>query len=448
MYTARAVLLTAALCVPALAGAQEAETDSLRAEIARLEARLDSLAALIREGGVAAAEETADDAIARLRAAAAVAAGERQAEAGAEEGEQTTRFSGRQRALQALNPEISVSGDIFGQLREGSADSDNFIPREFEFSFISALDPYSRAKVFVGHHEEGGHLEIFEGLGGHGEEEEGEEHGGHESVTEIEEGYIQWVNLPGGLGVTLGKFRQRFGTYNRWHSHALPGSSYFLPYQVFLGEEGLAQAGASVQWLAPFGPGAYEAWFEVTRSGNEAMFGESSELSFLGHVNGFWELSPSTYFELGVSGLTGDHVDEDGRFRNSLLSVEAGINWRPPAQARYRELNLRGAVLFNDRAAHVTTVGTEPGTTAMGAFGLAEFRFAEQWILGTRFDWVESPVTEGESAWMFAPTLAWWQSEWVRIRAEYNLLDNPEARTNQLLLQFTLSMGPHKHETY
>ncbi|NNM35257.1 MAG: hypothetical protein HKO53_19435 [Gemmatimonadetes bacterium] len=178
------------------------------------------------------------------------------------------------------------------------------------------------------------------------------------------------------------------------------------------------------------------------------MFGESDEPSFLGHVNGFWELSPSTYFELGFSGLTGDHVDEEGRFQNRLLSVEGALHWRPPDRGRYREFNLRGAVLLNDRASHITATGTEPAVSAMGAYALADFRFAEQWIVGSRFDWVESPVAPGETAWMLTPTLTWWQSEWVRLRAEYNLLDNPEGRTNQLLLQFTLSMGPHKHETY
>ena len=446
MRKAKAVVLAAALAFPAAVWGQEAETDSLRSEIERLESRLDSLMALVEGLATAPAEVEDIDPIARLRAAAAEAAGETGAADQPAAEEEEPRFAGRQRSLQALNPEISVTGDVFGQLREGSAGANNFIPREFEFSFISALDPFSRAKVFIAHHEEGGGLEVFEGLGGHGHEGEGEE--GHGTATEIEEGYMQWVNLPGGLGVTVGKFRQRFGTYNRWHGHALPGSGYFLPYQVFLGEEGLAQAGVSVHWLAPFGPGTYEGWFEVTRSGNEAMFGESNELSFLGHVNGFWEISPSTYFELGVSGLTGDNVEEDGAFRNSLLSVEGAFNWRPTDRSRYREFNLRGAVLFNDRASHVTAAGTEPATSAMGAYVLSDFKFAEQWIAGARFDYVESPVIEDETAWMLAPTLTWWQSEWVRIRAEYNLLDNPEGRINQLLLQFTLAMGPHKHETY
>ncbi|MDH3223109.1 MAG: hypothetical protein OEO23_05290 [Gemmatimonadota bacterium] len=443
MRVLSAAVLAAMIVCPQLVAAQEEEQDSLRSEIARLEARLDSLVAQI-EGMELAVPAEDDDPIARLRAAAAAAGAEQPRETGADPEDQ--QFSGRQRSLQALNPEISVTGDIFAQFREGSIDENNFIPREFEFSFISALDPYSRAKIYVAHHEEGGDLEIFEGLGGHGEEEGEGGHGG--ASTEIEEGYLEWVNLPGGLSVTVGRFRQRFGTFNRWHGHALPGSGYFLPYQVFLGEEGLAQTGVSVHWLAPFGPGAYEAWFEVTRSGNESMFGESNEPSFLGHVNAFWELSPSTYFELGLSGLTGDHVEEDGRFRNQLLSAEAALNWRPPERGRYREVNLRGALLFNDRAAHVTATGTEPATSAMGAWALADFRFSEQWIVGTRFDWVENPTLADESAWMLAPTLTWWQSEWVRIRAEYNLLDNPEGRTNQLLLQFTLSMGPHKHETY
>ena len=418
---------------------QQTGVDSLKLEVARLRAQVDSLLALRQSDPAAQPEE--EDPIARLRSAAAEAAGQRPAAEGADDepGAGPQVFSGRQRSLQALNPEISVTGNFFGLVNEDDANADNFVAREFEFSFQSALDPYSRARVYVAHHVEGGDLEAFDG--GHAEEE-----GGHEGTTEVEEGYIQWVNLPGGLGITLGKFRQRLGSYNRWHAHALPGQGYFLPYKTFLGEEGLAQTGAAVHWLAPFGGGTYEASFEVTRSGNANMFGDSNEPSFLGHVNAFWDLSPSTYLELSVSGLTGDFVGDAGeRFRNQLLHLEGGLNWRPPSRSINRELNLRGAVMFNDREA---LPGVSAGESALGAFGLAEFKFHQQWIAGMRYDYVENPLNTAETAWMLAPTLTWWQSEWVRVRAEYDVLDGPLGRVGQFMLQFTFAMGPHKHETY
>lgn len=408
--------------------------DSLRAEVERLQATVDSLLAVIV--GRTAPEETETE-IERLRAAARAAADAGEDEQIDDSGEESV---GRQRSLQALNPEISITGDLLGVIAEGEPGKDNFSARTFEFAFQSALDPYSRAKIIVGHHRHGGgELEPF------GTEAEGED----SSETEVEEGYLEWVGLPGGLGVTLGRFRQRLGTYNRWHAHALPGQSYPLPYGVLFGEEGLAQTGLSVHWLAPFeGAGAYEGWFEVTRSDN-AFFGESRALSYLAHVNAFWELSPSTYLEVGVSGLTGTLEDEaGGTVRNRLLHVEGGFNWRPADRALYRELNVRGAIMVNDRGPEADVGPGLAGLTSIGAFGLAELRLGRQWWLGARLDYAENPVDPDQDAWLLAPTVTWWQSEWVRLRAEYDLLDGHDGRQGLFLIQTTFSLGPHKHETY
>jgi hypothetical protein len=420
--------------------ADSAAVDSLRMEIVRMQARIDSLVGAI--GALEGATDTVpEDPIAALRAAAAEAARAEGATAEAPEEAPEPVFVGRQRSLQALNPEISVTGDILAAIAEGDPNQNNFSPRAFEFAFQSALDPYSRAGIFVGHHRHGpGAFDPF------GAEEEADDEHGAGGVTEVEEGYVQWVNLPGGLGFTLGKFRQRLGTYNRWHAHALPGQSYFLPYTVFFGEEGLAQAGASVHWLAPFsGAVAYEAWVEVAQSDNP-FFGDSRRLSYLAHLNAFWQLSPATYVELGVSGLTGTREDETGATAgNRLLHLEGAVNWRPPERALYRELNVRAAIMLNDRD---PTVGGSTTSNALGAFALAELRLGRQWWVGGRFDYAENPLDPAQDSWLVAPTLSWWQSEWVRLRAEYDLRDGPTGRRGLFLIQTTFAMGPHKHENY
>ena len=155
-----AVILFAAIAVPSGATAQE-PTDSLRAELARLAALVDSLRAEVARLSEAGQPAEADDALARLRAAAAaaVAAGGQPATAaGAEDQE----FVGRQRSLQALNPEISVNADIFGHLNKDDVTENNFFAREFEVSIISNLDPFSRAKVFLSHHGAGAEIAPFE----------------------------------------------------------------------------------------------------------------------------------------------------------------------------------------------------------------------------------------------------------------------------------------------
>ena len=48
------------------------------------------------------------------------------------------------------------------------------------------------------------------------------------------------------------------------------------------------------------------------------------------------------------------------------------------------------------------------------------------------------------------PYLTWWQSEFVRIRAELQRLEEDlhEGADHRFLLQVTWAAGPHKHETY
>ena len=405
-----------------------ARLDSLRTELEVLRARLDSLEGVVVGGQ---AEDTTD-AIARLRSAAQAAAGDAAADTVAQ-GSQD--FVGRARSLQALNPEISLNGDLYGSIHSDNPRSENFIPREFEFAFVSALDPYARAKVFLAVEEDRGRIEVFPG-------DLGEASG---AAVGVEEGYVEWVALPGGLRLKVGRFSQQFGQLNRWHSHALHFQSRSLPHLAFIGEGALAQDGASVHWLLPTGEsGAYEATVELTRSRNEVLFGEAHSLSYLGHMNAFWQLSPSTDLDLGLSALFGDYQDVDGRYDNRLFGAEMAFNWAPPQQSLYRGIVVRGGVMLSDPEA---ARGLR-GESAWGIWSLAEIKLSQQWVAGGRYDWVENPEDPSESAWLASPTLTYWQSEYVRLRAEYDILGNPGKTTRQFTLRITFAMGPHKHETY
>lgn len=448
---AAAALALALPAVPA-AAQQEMPADSVRAELERLRSLVDSLRAQVDSLHAAGREEEAGDALAELRAAAEAAA---DAAAPREETEdEDQEFVGRQRSLQALNPEISVNADVFAHVNQDDVDEDNFFAREFEISIISNLDPFSRAKIFLSRHFEGGELAPFE-ADDHGHAEEG---GGFN----VEEGYVEWVGLPAGLGLKLGKFFQQFGQLNRWHAHALPFQTRSLPHLAFIGEETLAQTGASVHWLAPVGgdAGTYEATLEVTTSSNEALFGESGRVSVLGNVNAFWQLSRSTDLDLSLSWLNGSYEDETSFVDRNLYGAEMAFTWRPPAQARYRGLQLRGGVMALDGlVAHEEEeeepVGEEPHdeelpARALGVWSMGELRLSQRWLVGARFDWAENPEHPEDTAWLLSPTLTWWQSEYVRVRAEYDLIGRSfsDDREGRFLLQVTFAMGPHKHSTY
>jgi hypothetical protein len=408
-------------------------------ELRRLGALVDSLRREVDRLRTEGEPEAAGDALAELRAAAAAAAAA--GGGAAPDPDDEPEFVGRQRSLQALNPEISVNSDVFAHINKDDTGEDNFFAREFEISLISNLDPYSRAKVFVSRHIPGGEVSPF-----------GEEHGEEGGGFSVEEGYIEWVGLPGGVGLKLGRFFQQFGQLNRWHSHALPFQSRSLPHLAFIGEESLGQTGASFHWLAPFGgaAGTYEATFEVTRRENEELFGAAGGVSVLGHLNGFWTLSDALDFDLGLSWIGGSYVDESIEQDRSLFGVEAALNWRPPGRSRYRGVMLRGGVMILDGLLIPEGETQALADRALGIWSLAEVRLSQSWLVGARFDRTEHPLDPNETAWLASPTLTWWQSEFVRLRAEYDLIGRSfeTAREGRFLFQVTFAMGPHKHETY
>jgi hypothetical protein len=75
---------------------------------------------------------------------------------------------------------------------------------------------------------------------------------------------------------------------------------------------------------------------------------------------------------------------------------------------------------------------------------------AQNLYLGARLDWVEDPLDPERELRGIAPYLTWWQSEYVRLRAEYAYVeDRPSGEhEGRFSLQLTWAAGPHKHETY
>ncbi|MEJ2218369.1 MAG: hypothetical protein P8099_17335 [Gemmatimonadota bacterium] len=433
-----AVVAALSTAVPAVAQQpparqSSAQVDSLRREVARLQARMDSLQARLNAmSGSGAAAKPAADPLAALRAAAASAAG---TDTAAPAKPQTPdEFVGRQRMQPQLNPEVTVTGDVFGFENPDQPRMDNLVPREFEVALQSTLDPYSRAKVIFSYHNPGGEIVPFPGPA-----EEGAGFG-------LEEGYAQWVSLPGGLGVTVGQFRQRFGTLNRWHAHALPGQMLPLPYMAFFGEEGLAQPGVSVHWLAPVHAlgGTYELWGEATAATNETLFGDSRRPSLLGHFNAFWDLSRSTYMEVGFTGLGGRNAATTSAFGTRVGGMDFQLTWRPPQQSHYREATLRGGAVVGRIDAEALVVPK----SAFGGFLIGEYRLGPRYLVGARYEYTQNPLDTTQHSWLVAPTLTWWQSEFVRLRAEFDYLHRPTDTLKLFLIQATFAMGPHKHDTY
>jgi hypothetical protein len=388
--------------------------------IAELERRLAEL-----EAGRQATEPAApteDDELAALRAAAEEAAGQTPTAPPGPESPSVAPPTARdvsvgsERNLNRLNPEISITGDAVGFA--ASDDREDFDAREFELNFQSALDPYSLTKWTLSFSPEEG--------------------------VDIEEAYISYTGLPGGLTLTGGKFRQTFGALNRWHLHALPQLDYPIALQTYFGEEGLAQTGLSASWLLPRPwATANEITLELTDGESDAFGGESFDrLVGLAHLKNFWEIGDATWAELGLSGIAGSN-GEGGDSR--VYGADFTVHWQPPQRAKYREITWRTELLRSQR-------DDENGELqeAWGGYSYLEGLVARNLYAGLRYDRVEEPLAPGHVRWGLFPNLTWWQSEYVRLRGEYGYLkdDLTGDSGRRFSLQVVWSAGPHKHETY
>ncbi len=332
----------------------------------------------------------------------------------------STTFSGGARTLQALNPEISATGDVTARYSDNNLDPDfnRFNFDSFEMALQHPLDPYSQAKFFLAF-------------------EDGE--------FTLEEGYMSWESLPGQIGLKVGRFHTNFGKMNRYHKHALPWADRDLPTRVLFGDEGLISTGLSLTWLPPRLPIAQtnEVYFEIFNNSNDRAFSGRGfkDPVFLGRLLNYYDLSDSAYFEWGVSAAT-SHWDLEKRNRSTVWGLDLGYRWQPPRRALYRSFELRSELFYNDRR-------NWSGGNPFGLFASGQYQLNRRWFAGLRYQFAQDLEDSREHASSLSPFLTFWQSEFVRLRAQYDHYWRTLGRDeNRFFVQFTWSMGPHKHEAY
>ena len=397
-----------------------ASVDSLAATVAVLTARVNATVAarctpIGAPAPVPAAADTTDP-LAAIRAAADSAASAAGAPSAADTtGAGPTEFVSRQRNQSSMNPEISATGNVQFSAETGQQGLDLQLA-EVEVSLQAALDPFSATKIYLTW----------------GAEEIG-----------VEEAYIYWTGLPGKFRADLGKFRMSVGELNRWHPHALPETNYPLVYQAFLGEEGLAGTGVSLYTTLPvsIAKGTSELFLQGAAAESEPLNDGSLQPALLGRLQNFWQLSRSTYMQLGFTALGAQNGDS--ALTSNLLGVDFRFTVRPPDAGARKDLT------FRTEGYRLQRQSDAPTTTRYGMYSDLAWRLSKRWVVGGRYDYVEAPFGPDDANWRATAVATWWQSEFVylRLQAYRDHLDSVGSLDN-LTLQVVWAMGPHKHETY
>ncbi len=388
----------------------------------------------------------------------------------------TKSFKGGERSLQALNPEISVVGDIFAQFvhQDGEVYSaygrTGFFPRVLGLHLQSNLDPFSFAKMAIGIHPDG---------------------------IEMGEAYVTWSAVTPWLSLTFGKFHQQFGVVNRWHAPSLDQFGYPLVLAEHFGGS-LNQTGVSALFrLPPLWADSLELELQITNGQNGKLFSGNffSIPSGLVHLKNYWDLNRNTYAELGLSGVIGVNnqvgktvqspdsevqlydkngapvtfYDKDGNpvtvaytsgesvvqnDKDWRLSVVGGadftFSWAPVNQSKYKGFTWRTEFLYAYKQIK-DSAGQERSIHSWGGYSYVQYKPFRNWIFGVRGD-MTTPFeldNKDKYTWAAVPYITWWQSPWVRFRLEYNYINWADApEEHRAILQMTFSAGPHKHDRY
>jgi hypothetical protein len=320
-----------------------------------------------------------------------------------------------------FNPDIAVIGNLLGTAGTNEVSPSPSIQfREAEVSFQAVVDPYARADFFVSFGQDG---------------------------ASLEEGYITFPAVPGGLLVRGGQMRTAFGKLNPQHPHTLPWPDKPLVTRNLVGgEDGLDDAGVSVARLVPNPWFFLEATGQVYRGDQGEVFhaSEASDLNYLARLRAYQDVSESANIDIGGSfsmghndsGVT-DGVDT-GRFTTRLYGIDATFRYKPLRRSIYRS--------FIGRTEFVWSRRQQPDgvQAAFGYYLSGDYQFARRWYAGLRYDRSDRAGQASVLDTGVAGVLTFWPSEFSLVRGMYRRTRYAQSETaNELLLQVQFAIGAH-----
>ena len=319
-----------------------------------------------------------------------------------------------------FNPDMSVIANFLGVAgKNDHSDQPTFGLPEVETSFQAIVDPYARADFFLSAGPQG---------------------------LDVEEGFITFNTLPGGLLFKAGKMRANFGKVNTLHTHALPYADRPLVTQNLVGgEEGISEPGLSLSKLIPTAAVFLEATGEAFYGKSEVFENtERSKLTYVGRLRAYRDLTEGTNLDVGGSYAFGPSANTPATFAlqnvsTELMAFDATFRYRPLRRAIYKRFQARTELVWS-RPKSSGMIGDR----AFGYYGNAEYQFARRWFAGARYDrsaqaFKASLVDTGGSFF-----LTYWPSEFQQIRGQYRRTNYGDGvKANEFLFQMNFAIGAH-----
>src|ERR1700730_17562111 len=344
-------------------------------------------------------------------------------------GTQPQTYGGATSNAKLLNPDINLIGDFIGNAGHNNVTPSRALElHESEIGMQAIINPYARADAFFSFCETG---------------------------VNVEEAYVTFTSLPAGLLLKVGKMRADFGKVNTIHNHALPYIDRPLATNNLVGgEDGIDDAGFSISRFLP----APKKWFlegtaQVFRGDSSTVFvaNRREDLSVVGHLRGYTDLTESTNLDLGLSYSRGHSnlgFASGSGFLTDLYGADATLRWKPLRRAIYKNFLFRTELFWSARD-QLSPLSIFQTQHAFGLYSSAEYRVNRRWTVGRRFDRSGRAGNAHLTDTGFSGIVTYWPSEFSQIRGQYRFghlaLANPGdfSNANELLFQFLFVMGAH-----
>jgi hypothetical protein len=196
-----------------------------------------------------------------------------------------------------------------------------------------------------------------------------------------------------------------------------------------------------------------EGTAQVYRGDSSTVYAANrrQDLSVVGHIRGYRDLSESTNLDLGVSYSRGHSnlgADLGSNFFTNLYGADATLRWKPLRRAIYKNFLLRTELFWSARD-QLSPVNIFQTQHAFGTYTSAEYRVNRRWTVGGRFDRSARATNANLTDTGFSAILTYWPSEFSQIRGQYRFghlaLAAPGnfSDANEFLFQFLFVMGAH-----
>lgn len=290
-----------------------------------------------------------------------------------------------------------------------------------------------------------------------------------EDKIELEEAFVKTIGLPWGLTATAGRMKPVFGYLNEKHAHTDDFADRPLPYRIFL-NNAYKDDGVQIGMVLPtdfyteIGGGIYQGNYFPAGSNDNATFGAGNAyLRFGGDItdNQSWLFGLSYLYTKS----SGDGRETDDLFfvgTDNLYGASLKYTWTPTGNNRHSELTLQGEYLFRNENGKYKPGDDEPvadDNNSSGWYVQSTYKFEQNWKIGYRYSrmetnkvpyLLENTVLNTDRHYLDTHSVMaeWNNSEFSRIRLQYNYDRISEKDNHGVVLQYTITFGAHPAHTY